>query len=92
MARITTWLTATIVLVALITYYQINLSGEDERAHGPATAECGTAQPQTAAGQTTDTDTPPSEPAEPDAPASGEKSSGDPCASTDRTGKPGESK
>jgi hypothetical protein len=88
MTRITIWLAATVVVVALLTYYQINLSGEDERAHGPATAECGTARPQAATTQTTDSVTPPSEPA---APVGGEKS-GDPCASGDHTGKPGESK
>jgi hypothetical protein len=54
MTRIVSWLTATLIAVALITYYQANLSGEGERAHAPATAACGAPQAQATAASNQD--------------------------------------
>jgi hypothetical protein len=52
MRRITTWITATLAVVAMISYYQVSLSGDGKHAEGearqPVAGGCEGARPQTA--------------------------------------------
>ncbi len=83
MRRITTWLVATLAVVAMITYYQVSLAGDGKSAEragsGAATAECGAPRPQTT-------------PTAPAASPSGDDKASDPCADSDHSAKPAESK
>jgi hypothetical protein len=87
MTRILTWLAATLAVLAAITYYQADHSGRAERSHGPASTACGSTRPQTGAGQVAETEPPTREAAAPD-----DDKADDPCASSDHSGRPGESK
>jgi hypothetical protein len=86
MRRITLWLTATLAVLAMITYYQASLSGDgkhaESRSDAPVAADCGSARPQaTTSSPTATTSTP-----------STEDKAGDACANSDHSGKPGESR
>jgi hypothetical protein len=79
MRRITTWLIATLAVVAIITYYQVSLSGDGkagERTDSAAPAAANCDGPRSSAAESPESD--------------GDKAN-DPCASSDHTGKPGES-
>jgi hypothetical protein len=80
MRRITTWLIATLAVIAMITYYQVSLSGDGKAGErsdsaAPSAANCDTARSASVASSSSE----------------GDKAN-DPCANSDHTGKPGESK
>lgn len=87
MRRITLWLTATLAVLAMITYYQASLSGDgkhaESRSSAPVAADCGGPRPQAAASST---------PAAADNASSTNDKSREACANSDSSGKPGESK
>jgi hypothetical protein len=92
MTRILTWLTATLAVLAFITYYQANLAGGAERGHDQTRAACGVTRLQTTAGQRDQTESPAARDANAPGEPSGADGAGDPCSTSDHSGEPGESK